>query len=226
PGEVSYGEAGLLGVFQPAGGPVEGAQVRDRGVDVPPTVGIHADLAARPERVADGGDPVELLLERLPRFGDLDLRGPAPARGVHEFGGAHWAHGGDRDVDGHALSARGGPPQVSGFPGGAQPRGGLGVVVIPERGEFPDPRLTAKEHPIAGVQSAETGAQGDGVGVDHTAILGRARSPGPAAVRGPAHYTPGARSAHRPRIWGPFAAIVHAVGTQPARAPPRGSPMR
>src|SRR5690606_31980574 len=132
------------------------------------------------ERVAHGLEPRDLGVERFERavgtpLRDLDLRGPAAAGRRDELARAVGPDGGHGDVDGHAVADGVGPPVVRGLVRRAQPRRGLGVVVVPERGELAPPGVAAQQHAVARVEAAEArgepGAVDDGAGVGHASRL-------------------------------------------------------
>ena len=126
---------GLLEVLQRA---VGGQRARrgHRLIHRPAAVGVHPhgrDLRAY------GVDPGDVVGQRLPRLGDLHLRGPRPQESGpaprHPFGG-HRRH---RGVDRDAGPPRGRRCAVGGFDPGRQPVRGLGRLVLENAPNSPQP---------------------------------------------------------------------------------------
>ena len=97
------------------------------GLDVPPAVGVDPDARRRTHRGPDGGDPVDVVVERLAALGDLDLRRRAPVEAGEHLGHAIRADGRDGRVDGHGVAHGSRPHGIRGLerrrPASARTRG-------------------------------------------------------------------------------------------------------
>jgi hypothetical protein len=125
-----------------------------------------ASRRMRPDRRAHGPDSGDVVGERLPALGDLDLdRAAAVVAGEH-LGDAVGVDGGHRRVDGDAVAAQHelvggagadvGPAEVE---GGGQPGRGLGVVVLGEGRELGPAGRAAQQQRLAHVDAAEAGRE-------------------------------------------------------------------
>ncbi|BDZ41291.1 hypothetical protein GCM10025865_05900 [Paraoerskovia sediminicola] len=157
--------ARLLDVLEPSGGAVQHADPGDRLVRRPGAVGIDPDEPARTERGPDRLEPGDLRADRLVRpvgeaLRDLDLRRPAPVGGHDDLVGAVRIDGGDGDVHGDGVTARGGPAHVGRLAGRSPPGEGLGVVVLAERRELAPARSPADEDALPRVDATKPQAQG------------------------------------------------------------------
>src|SRR5690606_26685151 len=111
---------------------VEDPEPLHGGVDVPGAVRVDADRTGRAERLAHGLQPCLLLTDRLAGLGDLDLRRRAPAGGTHDLSRTLRADGRHGDVDGDAVTHRGGEPLVGSLARSGPPAPRLVVGVVPE----------------------------------------------------------------------------------------------
>ena len=131
----------------------------DGGVDVPAAVGVDPHLAARPERVADGLDPRQVVGLGLAGLGDLDLGGAAAGRGPDDVGRGLRPDRRHGDVDRHRRRAAGRAsrrrrPRGRRRSHGTHSRG----VVVPERRPLAPAGGAAQQHALADVDAAEPGA--------------------------------------------------------------------
>jgi hypothetical protein len=144
----------LLGVLQALCCHVEHAE-RDQSVlDVPSAVGVHPDVTAGAERVADGRDAVGVRGEGPGDVGDLHLRGAA-AGAPDEILGAVRRHGGHDGVDRHVVADRRRPSHPGRLESRGQPVGGHVVAVLRERTEVAPSARPLDEHPLTNGDAPE-----------------------------------------------------------------------
>src|ERR1019366_10177300 len=103
----------------------ERRQLEERGLEIPCTVGVEANLDARSARGSDRGDPVDGAL-----VADLDLDGAAP-RAQRERGGDGGCDPRNHRVDGDTIAGDRGKRQGRGLE--RRPRGRFALSVIPAR---------------------------------------------------------------------------------------------
>ena len=159
-GEFGDARARLLGVLEVVLG--EGVDRALGLVHVPGAVRVDPDAPLRPEDRAHRRDPLEIVGEALPGLGDLDLDGAA-SREPREHG-RHVAEldRGQRRVHPHALAQQrvlGAPAEVD---RSREPRRGLLVGVLGERGELGPAVGAFDEHRLANHDAAEAGGQREG----------------------------------------------------------------
>ena len=195
--ETGHVGARLLDVLEAARRAVEVREAAQRLLGLPGAVRVDAHPTARAERVAHGLEARDLGSEGFeravgPALRDLDLGGAAPAGRGDELPGAVRSDRRDGDVHGDPVADGGGPAVVGRLVRGAQPGGGLGVVVVPEGRELAPAGVSAQEDAVARVEPAEpggeSGAVDDGAGVGHAPRLchasSSARGTGTAAAGG------------------------------------------
>ncbi len=158
--QLLHGRAGLLGVLQVVGRerPQRGQRVLDR----PRGVGVDAHLARRPEHLADGGDPVDVVAQHLAGLGHLDLRGRAAGEAGQHAGHVGGRHRRDGGVDRDPVPDRVRPARPGGLDRSGEPAGRLAVVVLGERAELAPAGRAAQQQGLADVHPAERDPHGQG----------------------------------------------------------------
>lgn len=162
PCEIIHGRDGLLCVFETAGGLVQKWQCLDGLLGGPGGVRIDSDLAIK--GFSYGRNPIEVIVEALACFCDLDLGGVATAPAGDDFARSLGCCGGNRDVDGNGISQGVRVGQAGGFEGRGQPIRGFWDVVVPEGRDLRPARRAFNEEAVAGVEASEPGRQRGGVG--------------------------------------------------------------
>ena len=127
----------------------------------PSAVRVDAYAAVGTERRPHRGHPRDVVVERLARLGDLDLRRPATVRAEDDRARLVRPDRGDRAVHRHRAAA-GVRPGLGGHRiGGIEPGQRGGIVVVPKRVPLGPPSRSAPEDPLAHDHAAETGRHGN-----------------------------------------------------------------
>ena len=106
-------------------------------------------------RGADGGYALDVVVKRLAALCDLDLKRATPGVTPHDLRHLLGCDGGDGGVDLDKLALRGGQANVCAFDGRAQPRGGLGCLVLQEGRELSPGNGAVDEERLASGDATE-----------------------------------------------------------------------
>ena len=121
-----------------------------RRVDVPGAVGVDPDPSGRAERVADGGQPLEVVAGRLAGLGDLDLgRRAAGEPGEHAGDLARPTRRAPWRSPARGCGSAGGGSRSAASTADRHHARSLLAVVVPERAELAPARGALDEHALA-----------------------------------------------------------------------------